>query len=114
MEVISTFSPDRLYRVTIERGEVYFIRIGGQSGVAVGVASQFGVFGALFPHMLKKRTDRKLAGKEMSFQFETVDDMRAAYDLLPALGGVHLSDVVYDAARNRFAKGVTVMTSARS
>ena len=60
---ISNLSLDRLYRVYIERGEMFFIRIGGQAGVAVGVAAQFGVVGALVLKSLKKRGDEKLALK---------------------------------------------------
>lgn len=159
---ISNLSLDRLYRVYVERGEMFFIRIGGQSGVAVGVASQFGVVGALVLRSLKKRGDEKLAakiadldrqhpssqlsahkqnfhaastavehsalepaatigahgehfgrwrlkirdGKEMLLQFEALEDMKAAHGLLPALGSVHANNVVWDPAKNRFAKKV--------
>ena len=159
---ISNLSLDRLYRVYVERGEMFFIKIGGQAGVAVGVAAQFGVVGAMVLRSLKKRGDEKLAlkiseqdrqhpsahlsahkhnfqtastavehssleppatigahgehfgrwklklrdAKEMLFQFESLDDMRAAHALLPFLGSAHVTNVVWDTAKNRFAKRV--------
>ncbi len=157
---VSTFTPDRLYRVYIDRGEIFFIRIGGQGGMALGVASQFGLLGGLVLQGLKKRGNEQLAtktseldrqhpssqlsahkhnfhsaataiqvsslepaaligshgehfgrwklklrgSKEMLFQLETLDDMRAASEILPRLGGVHVSNVVWDSAKKKFAK----------
>ncbi len=40
----------------------------------------------------------------MLFQLETLDDMRAASEILPRLGGVHVSNVVWDSAKKKFAK----------
>ncbi len=60
---VSTFTPDRLYRVYIDRGEIFFIRIGGQGGMALGVASQFGLLGGLVLQGLKKRGNEQLATK---------------------------------------------------
>lgn len=157
---VSTFSPDRQYRVYIDRGEIFFIRIGGQGGVAVGITSQFGLLGALVQRALKKRGAMKLAiktseldrqhpsthlsghkhnfhttattvessslepapligahgqhfgrwklklreSKEMLFQFETIDDMKAAYQLLPSLGRTHTNNVVWDPIKLKFTK----------
>ena len=42
----------------------------------------------------------------MLFQLETLDDMKAAHDLLPALGDVHVSNLVWDPAKKKFARGV--------
>ncbi len=159
---LSTFSLDRLYRVYFERGEIFFIKVGGQSGVAIGVTSQFGVLGAMALRAIKKRGAEKLAartseldkqhpsaqlsahkhnfqtpttaiqrsslepaatlgthgehfgrwrlalreGKEMLFQLETLDDMTIASQVLPTLGDVHISNVTWDTAKKKFAKGV--------
>lgn len=158
--LISTFGADRLYRVYLDRGELFFIRIGGQAGVAVGVAAQFGLLGAMVLKAHKKRSDEKLAarildldrqhpsahlsghkhnfhaattavrhsslepaaamgahgehfgrwrfqvqdGKEILLQLETLDDMRSAFELLPSLGAVHASNVVWDSGRQKFTK----------
>lgn len=157
---ISTFTPDRLYRVYVEGGEISFIRIGGQAGLAEGVGMQFGLLGALVMRSLKKRSEAKVAeaaagvdrehpsahlgdhkhnfrtsagelqsssleppalirthgehfgrwrlrfrdGKVLHFQLETPAEMRIAYEVLPALGGVHVNNVVQDRRNGRFTK----------
>ncbi len=57
---VSTFTPDRLYRVYLARNQVAFIKIGGQAGVAVGVTSQLGLLGILLHKWWKKRSDQKI------------------------------------------------------
>lgn len=42
--LISALSPDRLYRVLFDRGEIFFIQIGGQS-FGQAIAAQFGFLG---------------------------------------------------------------------
>lgn len=58
----STFSLDRLYRVYLERGEVYFIRIGGQGG-GPALAAQFGLLGGLVWNLVKKRVEAKFRAR---------------------------------------------------
>ena len=51
---ISTFGLDRLYRVYLARGELFFIKIGGQGGLDHAVAAQFGLLGALVKSLLSQ------------------------------------------------------------
>ena len=168
--LVSNFSPDRLYRVYVDRGEVFFIRIGGQGGMAAGVAVHFGLLGILVMRALKKRADAKIAakiaeldrqhpsghlaahthnlhtattaietsslepapllgghgqhvgrwrlklreGKEMLFQFEMLEEMRTAHDVLPTLGGAHVTNVAWDSAKQKFTKvPAQVMTAGQ-
>jgi len=60
VRALSTFTPDRLYRVYVCGSQLAFIKIGGQSGVAEGVAAQFGLLGALLLAWWKKRSNKKL------------------------------------------------------
>jgi hypothetical protein len=60
VRAISTFTPDRLYRVYVCGSQLAFIKIGGQAGVAEGVAAQFGLLGALILAWWKKRTRHKV------------------------------------------------------
>jgi hypothetical protein len=57
---ISTFTPDRLYRVYACGDQLAFVKIGGQAGVAEGVAAQFGLLGALVLAWWKKRNRNKV------------------------------------------------------
>ena len=168
--LVSTFSPDRLYRIYVDRGEVFFIRIGGQNVVATALASHLGLLGIFIRRALKKRADAKLAmtiaeldrqhpsshlaahkhnlhtpttaietsvlepaavmgahgnhvgrwrlklreSKEMLFQLETLEEMKAAHALLPTIGGLHVTNVVWDPAKEKFTKAAAqVMTAAR-
>jgi hypothetical protein len=56
----SVFTPDRVYRVYACGNQLAFIKIGGQSGVAEGVAAGFGLLGGLFLAWWKKRSGIKL------------------------------------------------------
>jgi len=56
----STFGLDRLYRVYLAGNQLVFIKIGGQGGVAQGIASQFGFLGALLFGWWQKRARQKL------------------------------------------------------
>jgi hypothetical protein len=60
VRAVSTFTPDRLYRVYVCSDRLAFVKIAGQAGVAEGVAAQFGLAGALFLRWWKKRASRKL------------------------------------------------------
>jgi len=60
---VSNFTPDRLYRVTVERGEIYFIKVGGQGGLSLGVTSQFGILGVFIQRLLDRRREEKLAAR---------------------------------------------------
>ncbi len=157
---VSTFSPDRIYRVHVDRGEVYGIRIGGQGGVAEGIGLNLGLLGVFLMRAMQRKSEEKLAaraadvdrqhpsamlcahkhnfhtsagdiqrssldppaalrlhgehfgrwrlrlrdGKEMTFQLETLEDMRLAYQLLPSLGRVHLNNVAYNHLSKKFMK----------
>ena len=57
---ISTFSADRLYRVYFADNSLYFVKVGGQDGVARGAATQFGLLGALFFWWWEKRAKERL------------------------------------------------------
>ncbi len=160
--LISMLSLDRVYRVYLTDGAVFFIRIGGQGGFARGIAAQFGALGALFLRATQKRSqaDRmrklekldmthpsahlsahkhnftvpvsefeesvlqpppalgghgqhhgrwvfKLRGqKPMTLQLETLEEMQAAYEILPNfLGGRHKTRVVWHAGKSMFIKG---------
>lgn len=59
----STFTPDRLYRVYLERGEVFFIRIGGQGGGGRALAHQFGLLGGLVWKLIQKRVEAKFQAR---------------------------------------------------
>jgi len=61
--LVSIWTPDRLYRVYIVRGEMFLIRIGGQGGFAQGVASQFGLLGAYLLKAHNRRSAAKLAAR---------------------------------------------------
>jgi len=159
----STFTPDRLYRVYLERGEAFFIRIGGQGGGGRALAHQFGLLGGLVWNLIKKRVEAKFRArlaavdmrhpsmqvrahkhnfraaapefesstlepattiashgehfgrwlvklrgrKPMTLQLETLADMQRAVDLLPRFLPRHSSNVVWNAAKNRFDKRVS-------
>lgn len=60
--VISALSPDRLYRVFFDQGEVFFIQIGGQSFGQV-IAAQFGLLGRLVYAPIQRRAQAKLEAK---------------------------------------------------
>ena len=60
VRAISTFTGDRLYRVYLSGNQLAFIKIGGQAGVAEGVAAQFGLVGGLMLGWWKKRSRKKL------------------------------------------------------
>ncbi len=44
--------------------------------------------------------------KPLTLQLETQDDMRRAFETLPAAIGAHVNQVAWDAARNKFVKNV--------
>ena len=54
-------SMDRMYRVYVSGGELFFIKIGGQPGLGHAVAVQFGLVGALVHRWLEKRAKARLA-----------------------------------------------------
>jgi hypothetical protein len=56
---VSTFSPDRVYRVYVVGNELFFIRIGGQGGVREGVTGGFGLAGGLAGGLLDSRAEKK-------------------------------------------------------
>jgi len=60
---ISTFTPDRLYRVYVDRGEIFCIRLAGQGGLAAALAPHFGLLGVFIIRALKKRDAEKLAAR---------------------------------------------------
>ncbi len=60
---VSAFTPDRLYRVYVDRGEIFCIRIGGQGGLAEAVALHLGLLGALAMKSLKERSEEKVAAR---------------------------------------------------
>jgi hypothetical protein len=60
VRAVSTFTPDRLYRVYVCGRQLAFIKIAGQAGVAEGVAAQFGLVGGLILAWWKKRARRNL------------------------------------------------------
>ncbi len=156
-----TWEADRLYRVCIEDGALYFIRIGGQGGMNPAVAANFGLLGALVVGAAKSISERKrqerLAaqeqqrpqdllsahkhnfrlspsdvmdssiepaasalshgpnagrwlltqqdGKKWSLQFESVDDMQAALEVLPVLFGSRLRvNVQWNEKKKRFER----------
>lgn len=72
----STFGLDRLYRVYVSGNQLLFIKIGGQGGVAQGVAAPFGFLGGLLLGWLQKRSRQKLE------QRLTVEDRQNLRDLL--------------------------------
>lgn len=56
----SPFGLDRLYRVYVSGNQLAFIKIGGQGGVAQGIASPFGFLGGLLLGRWQKRSRQKL------------------------------------------------------
>jgi hypothetical protein len=53
--------PDRLYRVYPTRGELFFIRIGGQgTDLAAALGALLGPLGAIFEERLRRRSAAKL------------------------------------------------------
>jgi hypothetical protein len=68
---VSTFGLDRLYRVYLRQGELFFIKIGGQGGAGAAVAMQFGLLGALAQSWLSERSARSL--KQKLDQFDRLD-----------------------------------------
>ncbi len=60
---VSVFMPDRTYRIHVDRGEIFAIRIGGQGGLAEAVALHFGLLGFLAMKPLKARGEAKLAAR---------------------------------------------------
>ena len=60
VRAVSTFTSDRLYRVYVCGNQLAFVKIGGQAGIAEGVAAQFGLLGALFLAWWRKRSHKKL------------------------------------------------------
>lgn len=57
---ISTWSPDRLYRVCLVEEEIYFIRIGGQEVMGQVIGAQFGLIGMFIQKGMAKRGEKKL------------------------------------------------------
>jgi hypothetical protein len=56
--------PDRLYRVYPTRGELFFIRIGGQgTDLATALGALFGPLGALLEERLRRRSAAKLRAR---------------------------------------------------
>jgi hypothetical protein len=51
-------SADRLYRVYVKEGALYFIRIGGQGGLEMALVGGFGLLGGLAARAIKRRTDK--------------------------------------------------------
>src|SRR4030095_1619070 len=60
VRAVSTFTPDRLYRVYVCGRQLAFIKIGGQAGVAEGGAAPFRRVGGLIRAWWKKRARRNL------------------------------------------------------
>ncbi|HKY32463.1 MAG TPA: hypothetical protein VJV23_08010 [Candidatus Polarisedimenticolia bacterium] len=60
---ISTWTPDRLYRVYIDRGEIFFIRVGGQAGFAEGAALQLGLLGGFILRAIRRRNAARRAAR---------------------------------------------------
>ena len=155
-----TWTSDRLYRIYVTDGKLFFVRIGGQGGMEMAVAGSFGMLGALFLHAAKSRSDRKqqsqltvldqqhpqellcahkhsfslapgdvvsssiepasvamhglhvgswilslLDGQKWTLQFEDLDDMRVALELLPPLLGSRLQvNAQWNEQKKRFEK----------
>lgn len=58
---VYTWKPDRLYRVYISSGQLYFIRIGGQGyALAQALELQLGPFGQMLGRSVQRRSDEKL------------------------------------------------------
>jgi hypothetical protein len=156
------WKPDRLYRVYVRSGQLYFIRIGGQNwALAQALEMQLGPLGDALGRSVRNRSDEKMrkrieeadrippeirvrdhahnlrigvedileceiiepgrlashgqrygrwniglrAGKRMKLQFEVLEDMQCALDLLPAQLGDRLSvRVHWDDLLGRFVK----------
>ena len=67
---ISTFMPDRLYRVYLTDDQIFFIRIGGQAVLPPGSAGAFGLLGLLEALILipaTKRAEQKLQSRIEEF-----------------------------------------------
>ncbi len=60
--LISALSPDRLYRVFFDQGEVFFIQIGGQNFGQI-IVLQFGLLGKLIFAPIQQKSQAKLEAK---------------------------------------------------
>ncbi len=67
---LSAFTPDRVYRVYLSRGETFFIRIGGQPW-SQDIASAFGLLGPLMLEPMLRRAAAKL--RERCSQLDAQD-----------------------------------------
>lgn len=83
---ISTFGLDRLYRVYLSGNQLAFIKIGGQGGVAQGIAAPFGFLGGLLFGWWQKRSRQKLE------QRLAVEDRQNLRDLLARDGSNFVLD----------------------
>ena len=73
-----TIRMDRLYRVYVQDGALYFIRIGGQGGLELALVGGFGLLGGLAAGAIRRRT----GGGQKRKVLET--DRQRPEDLLPA------------------------------
>lgn len=100
--LISALSPDRLYRVVFDQGEVFFIQIGGQNFGRL-IAAQFGLLGMLVYAPIQRRSQAKLEAKirdletqppsthlaagKHNFRAPVSDFENSTLQAAPALGG---------------------------
>jgi hypothetical protein len=156
---VSFLKSDRLYRVYIERDELFFLKIAGQA-ISQALSMHFGLLGILIFAPMRRRAKTKIEArikeydqhppsihlsdgkhnfrtmiseiesstlmpaaafnahgqqvgrwvlqirgqKPMSFQFESLEDMRHAFEMLPKHLSVHQNQVVWNDAKGKYVK----------
>lgn len=87
--LISNMSFDKMYRIYVVGDQLFFIRIGGQGGLRLGITHQLGILGLIIEPMMKNRAEKKekefiesidrtdpellLAGHKDNFRLRTVE-----------------------------------------